>query len=242
MFSLVDFFNKGPIFFNKFANKTDSWKFDDATVQFKYNSYGYRTLEFDQVPDEYALVIGCSLTEGHGLHLEQTWSNHYERLTGLPVVNLAKGGSNAEYCARNISNWMETTKTLPKEIIVQWPNPYRCLTWHNNKSVFNINLDRDDIYNLFLRYSDDNFWARWLEAVIGLNQRYPVTNICLEDQTVITEQIQSILEKRNIKLHIDEKSEGKTWFFDSAAYDQLHHSEWCNQKWAKRIVDITYKK
>jgi len=46
------------------------------------------------------------------------------------------------------------------------------------------------------------------------------------------------LAQNNIKLHIDEKLPGRTWFFDSAADDKSHHSPWCHQKWSERLIEI----
>jgi hypothetical protein len=46
------------------------------------------------------------------------------------------------------------------------------------------------------------------------------------------------LDNNNIRLHWDQKIPGKTWLFDSAASDNLHHSAVCHKQWAERLYGI----
>jgi hypothetical protein len=37
---------------------------------------------------------------------------------------------------------------------------------------------------------------------------------------------------------MDEKLPGKTWLFDNAANDNMHHSARCHRAWADRLVGL----
>jgi hypothetical protein len=222
---------------------TDSNKqfvFEKEIVEFLYNSNGYRTHEFDNV-STHIVVSGCSLTEGHGLHQHQTWASKYEKALGTTVYNLAKGGSSAEFVSQTLQNWIYTYN--PLLVVAQWPNPFRSLTWKNSTAVFNLNSNFDEIYCIKLKNGIENFYHTWCNSIVTLNhlckfKKIPVINMCLESVEVVSPSLE-ILNRFNIKLHYDMKVPEHTWFFDSAALDQLHHSEWCNDKWTERLLTIT---
>jgi hypothetical protein len=50
------------------------WYYYDKKIEYKYNSWGYRTKEFDDVNEDYILTFGCSFTEGIGLDYNDMWS------------------------------------------------------------------------------------------------------------------------------------------------------------------------
>ena len=219
--------------------KNESFVFDQEIVNFDYNSYGYRTHEFVNVKQHIA-ISGCSLTEGHGLHLHQTWASKFEKSTNTQVFNLAKGCSSAEFVSQNLQNWIRSY--TPKLVVAQWPNPYRSLTWKKSWAMFNVNSDHDEIYRINLRNGDENFYHGWCNSIITLNyfcqkHNIPIVNMCLESVDMV-EPALPILEKFNIELHYDQKVPGKTWFFDSAALDKSHHSEFCNEKWTQRLLTL----
>jgi hypothetical protein len=222
----------------------------ESGVEFKFNKFGYRTIEFDSVPEDYFLVAGCSLTEGHGLDYEETWSYLVSEKIGLPVINLAKGSGNAQFCNQVISRWIPIGHT-PKFVIVQWPHIYRSLVWKREQGMFVLNNNKDSVYVECLKSCDNNFFETWITSIIRANEHckhhgIPILNICLEEIETIPKNILKILSDHGIDLHLDEKLDGKTWFFDNKAKDNMHHSVWCTEKWAQRIItlldsDIKYK-
>ena len=210
-------------------------------VEYRYNSYGYRTQEFDQVKPGHVLVAGCSLTEGVGLPLNETWVYLLEQSLGHSVVNIAVGGSNAGFNSHNISSWIAHGQR-PSQVIVQWPNVYRMLNFHGAHANFALNQQPDNIYSETLKTSPENFVYNWLSAVINTNRflsscNIPVINLFF-DATDAMENAGNILKENNIIMHTDEKKPGSTWHFDSRAYDNSHHSLWCNEQWTERIVRI----
>jgi hypothetical protein len=237
-FTLEDYYNRPAIKIPACQSKT----LIQNDIKFKFNSFGYRTIEFDSVPNDYFLVTGCSLTEGHGLDYNETWSYFVSDAINLPVVNLAKGAGNAQFCNQAIDRWIPA-KNNPKFIIAQWPNIYRLLSWKENVGMFILNNDQNSIYKEHLKSCNNNFLEVWISSIIRANAmckfyKIPILNICFEEISYIPENILKILLDHNIYLHLDEKLDGKTWFFDNKAKDNIHHSAWCNKQWSKRIIDL----
>lgn len=238
-FTLQDYFAKPAVTIPSCQSKN---QINPGQITFEFNQHGYRTLDFDSVPDKYFLVSGCSLTEGHGLEHNETWSYYLSQDLKIPSVNLAKGGSNAEFCCHNLKQWIPYTKN-PTMLIVQWPNPFRATVWENDRAQFYNTTNTNNYFKELLKLSDDNFWKIWIKSIIDTDTHYkqhnvPVIHICLESTDMFPLYILDILKQHKIELHIDQKIDGKTWFFDNNAKDKQHHSSWCNRKWADRILTL----
>jgi len=66
----------GDDFENFVASNKPDWRYfkTAASLEYKFNSLGYRTKELDNLGD-YILVFGCSYTEGVGLFDDEIWCN-----------------------------------------------------------------------------------------------------------------------------------------------------------------------
>ena len=217
------------------------FRYTNNDIKFKYNIQGYRSKEFDQISDNFVLVSGCSHTEGHGLNLSDTWANLVADSLSLDLVNLAKGGSGADFVSQNIFNWMSSGK-LPKIVIAQWPNPFRFMQWPENKLKFVIAGSTTIMYDYRLKYDEFGFWANWTRNIIFVDhicreKNIPILHLCFEEKKFVNHAV-DVLKSKNIELHIDEKLPGKTWHFDSQAADGQHHSPNCQRKWADRILTL----
>jgi len=217
------------------------FQYQSDTISFKYNKQGYRSQEFDSIRDDFMLVAGCSHSEGHGLHIEQTWCHKVSASLRLDLVNLAKGSSGADFLAQNVFNWLSTGK-LPKLIIAQWPNPFRFMQWEDHVPKFILSGTPTAVYEARLKHDEFGFWTQWLNHIIFVDQichrhRVPVVHVCFEEKQFV-EHTLDILEHYHIKLHVDEKIPGNTWHFDSQAADLFHHSATCHSKWADRILTL----
>ena len=62
-------------------------------VEYNYNSYGYRTSEFDGSAD--LMILGCSFTHGDGMLEEFMWANLLSDKLDMKSVNLGQGGDGA---------------------------------------------------------------------------------------------------------------------------------------------------
>ena len=239
--SLDDIFSTSAINIPSLSNVKTVFEFENDTISFIHNSYGYRSSEFDSVQDPYLLVAGCSLTEGYGLHLEQTWAVKLADKLNLNLVNLAKSGADSEFVSVNIFNWL-SSKSKPQQIVIQWPNAFRAMHWSSSSCQFVNSANHDSLYMSKIQSNENNFWQSWIRNII-LTDRFcrqlgiPTIHICLEDISFV-EPVRPMLECAKIELHLDQKQPGLTWHFDSGAADKLHHSEFCNEKWAQRILSL----
>jgi hypothetical protein len=241
-FTLTQFFQSPAIPIPVCQSENTSFKFDGGTVKFNYNSYGYRTNEFNKEIKNYLVISGCSLTEGHGLHLEQTWGKKLEEQLNIPIVNLAKGGANAEFVSQNLINWVNSDFTNPTAVIAQWPNPHRATHWSNGLAQFVLNQVADDLYKLKIKHGEEHFYLPWINNIIRLNSacklaNIPVLHLCFETPESVNPAL-DILNRYDVNLHLDLKQPELTWHFDSASLDNIHHSEWCTEQWAKRILTL----
>lgn len=75
-------------------------------IKYQFNSDGYRCDEFNLSSEFSVLFMGCSLTEGVGLPLNETWSFYLHQqilktsIKNIPFWSLAKGGTGIDYAAR----------------------------------------------------------------------------------------------------------------------------------------------
>jgi hypothetical protein len=242
MFTFDDFFSLPAIPITGAQGKTVQHCYKNGTVEFVYNPHGYRTHDFNQVNSEYILVAGCSLTEGHGLHLEQTWAKLLEQSLNIPVINLAKIGSNAEFVGQNLSNWLRSDRKKPQAIVVQWPNPFRQTHWVRKQARFVLNQTADELFKLKVTHGQEYFYLPWVQNIINLNclakfLNIPIIHLALESTESVLPALDT-LKNYSIPIHLDLKESGQTWHFDNEALDSLHHSERCTQQWTKRILKL----
>ena len=241
-FTLTQFFESPVIPIPACQSNTIIDKFDKGTVEFNYNSHGYRTADFNKELKDYVVISGCSLTEGHGLQLEQTWGKKLEKNLNTPVINLAKGGAGAEFVSQNLINWINSEFIEPTTVIVQWPNPYRAIHWDNQSARFAVNQRADDLYKLKVKYGEEYFYLPWINSIVRLDSvcksaGIPILHLCFETAESVDPAL-DILKQYSIHLHLDLKEPESTWHFDSSALDDIHHSEWCTEQWTKRILTL----
>jgi hypothetical protein len=216
-------------------------KFEQNSVEYCYNSAGYRNPEFDIVQTDYILVLGCSHTEGIGLPLEQTWVSKLQQMIGCSLVNLGKAGAGADFVAQNLQNWLSVALP-PRAVIIQWPNPCRAVHWNKGQAHFCHSMATDTLYKEKVIQGEENFFLPWCSSIIQSNWvckqiNVPVLNLCFETPESVAPTL-LILNQKGIDLHLDQKQPGLTWHFDSKAFDHAHHSEWCTEQWAKRVLTL----
>ena len=95
-----NFINKTKYFYGsdskpkweKNKNKKDKSYYVDNPIEYKFNNSGYRTYDDFDKKNKGILTLGCSFTEGIGLHLEDVWSYKIAKHLNKPLYNLAVGG------------------------------------------------------------------------------------------------------------------------------------------------------
>ena len=185
------------------------------------------------------VAAGCSHTAGYGIDQDEIYISHLASHYNKTIHNLALGSGNHQTTRLNVQHWLRSTSNTGL-VIAQWPNPIRITSWNNDTgSLVNIS-NTCPMLSTMLKHSELNLYVNWLDSIISLNQlcnslNVPIVNLLLED---CAQEYKSILTKFNIVLHIDEKLPGRSWIFDSAASDNLHHSARCHKLWAERLIGI----
>ena len=82
--------------------------FLNTQIDYRYNSHGFRTAEFDQPFD--IVCFGCSFTMGTGIHSKDTWPSQLAELTGLRVANLGHAGSSNDTVFRFAEHYLKFLK------------------------------------------------------------------------------------------------------------------------------------
>lgn len=117
--------------------------YSDTDIEYKFNKWGFRCVDFDQIPENSMriLSLGCSNTEGIGLPEHHTWSyilnDMISKLENKTTVNLnlgAGGSSNKMIAIRGI-HAVETLK--PDIIFVSWTYTMRTMYVYDNRAVEN---------------------------------------------------------------------------------------------------------
>jgi len=91
------------------------------TIEYCYNSRGYRDQEWPAELDELQNAIWCvgdSFTVGLGNPIEHTWAYLLQQHTGRRTINVGMDGASNEWMARKIKRLVEVI--APKIIMVQW--------------------------------------------------------------------------------------------------------------------------
>lgn len=109
------------------------WKYLTKQVEYKVNSSGYRTYEWDDIDWPNAiLLLGCSNTYGVGVAEDETLAYYIEKSTGRQVVNLGtSGGSNSlisHLCALTLEKF-----PTPYAVVVNWTTGDRYRHFFKNR-------------------------------------------------------------------------------------------------------------
>lgn len=98
-----------------------NWYYRNSTIEYKFNSLGYRTKEIHELQNDFVLTFGCSYTEGVGLPTHELWPTKLANLRGTDLYNAAKQATGIDFQHHNALRWSNATVPDPKLVIVQWP-------------------------------------------------------------------------------------------------------------------------
>lgn len=82
--------------------------FVNQPVEYKFNSHGFRSKEFDQPVD--IVCFGCSFTMGTGIRECDTWPTRLEHMSGMTVYNLGHAGSSNDTAFRFANYYLKTLR------------------------------------------------------------------------------------------------------------------------------------
>lgn len=101
---------------NKLLLEKNNWI--NTQIKYWYNNYGFRTYDdFDIKKDnDVNMFFGCSLTDGVGLNIEDTWAYKINQKLGGSFYNFGQSGSGVDVAYRLLKSW--TSKVIPKNIFI----------------------------------------------------------------------------------------------------------------------------
>ncbi len=125
---------------------------------YKFNSHGFRCVDFNKDPS--VVFLGCSLTQGIGLPVENTWASIVANKINLQCFNLAVGGSSNDTAFRIAYAWLEKLK--PNIVIFgnTFPNRLELLSKNNILQLLPNSLPKTlgtDFYNHWISCDDNGF-------------------------------------------------------------------------------------
>ena len=96
---------------------------DEGNCYYTFNELGFRG-DSPKKKGLRVMSVGCSHTEGIGVHNHQTWSHHLSKLLPNGVdLNLGISGRSNDYIARTIMTFTEQMK--PGLVLVMYTYPHR---------------------------------------------------------------------------------------------------------------------
>jgi hypothetical protein len=122
----------------------EGWYYYNNPIEYKFNSWGYRTKEFNDLNDDYLLTFGCSYTEGIGLHYEDQWTTKFAKKLNLDIFNLGMGGTGIDFQYTNtmlFHNFLIKNNKPPKLVVYQWPASNRTMAFFLKKDEPKLYLD-----------------------------------------------------------------------------------------------------
>lgn len=157
------------LFLERQKTQSVDWEYNTKKIFYKYNSLGHRSVEIDELGDNYILTTGCSNTEGVALAYEDTWSYNIAKHLDKKFYNLAVGGSGPYVACKNLMLFLSYVKKHPDIIIIQWPffarffriDPSGIHIQHlspastNDREYYEMLLKNDDAFliNIFERHT-----------------------------------------------------------------------------------------
>ncbi len=131
------FFNSTDTFEKYEKNsKNLSWYYCNKEIQYNYNSFGYRTKEFEDLNNDYFISFGCSNTEGIGLEQNTIWCELLSIELNLDLFNLGMGSSGIDFQYMNtviLQKKIIETGKKPKLVVYLWPSQERtCFGYYEN--------------------------------------------------------------------------------------------------------------
>ena len=133
-------------------NLPNDWEYRNKIINYKYNQYGHRSVEPNTLSDDYFLFTGCSITEGVGLKLEDTYPYIVAKYYNKDYYNLAVGGSGNDLLTLNVLSFLLQFKK-PSKIFIQLPEENRYFLSNktdNCVGLFNGSSQETDIWKFYI--------------------------------------------------------------------------------------------
>lgn len=87
----------------------------EDSIIYELNEQGFRSIPFDPTLSA-GMALGCSMTQGEGLLIEQTWPSVVSQKINQPIYNLGVGGCSMDTMFRLAEYWIPVLK--PKFVLL----------------------------------------------------------------------------------------------------------------------------
>lgn len=139
--------------------KLEALEFIDNPIEYKFNSHGFRTAEFDHDID--VVCFGCSFTMGTGLRNFDTWPMQLQTQTGMTVANLGHAGSSNDTAFRFADHYL--TLLRPKYAVWQQTDIHRLELLDESLNI-SLNIIATDTAN---PCANDRYIKQWFASKIN---------------------------------------------------------------------------
>ena len=120
------------------------------SIIYRYNNKGFRCDDFDSYQNHPCRILfaGCSLTEGEGLSLEDTWAKQFHKMVckeinlDIPYWNIAVAGTGLDQLVRYL--YHEGNILRPQIIVSYLPFLERRELYHNKSLLSNMEIDSNN--------------------------------------------------------------------------------------------------
>lgn len=139
----------------------------DNSFDYRFNSYGFRCQEFNNVDN--MMFLGCSLTVGIGIPEKNRWTDIIANKLNLRCFNLGIGGSSSDTAFRLFYGWIDKLK--PKIVVFARPPGIR----------FEIVLpEKIEAFNVYYSMNDREFMEKWISDETNNHMNFLKNKLSIE--------------------------------------------------------------
>ena len=192
-------------------NQLKEYGWLNKKIDYKFNSYGFRSDEFSSDPS--MVSLGCSHTCGIGIPIENSWTSIVSKSLSLKNFNLGVGGSSNDTAFRLAYHWLHQLK--PK-IVVHMATERHRFELHVQNKIQN--------YGPWSNAAD---WAEWASNQTNIDMNFLKNKLAIE----------CICKNLNIKLvQIEYLTLEPEIRVQDLARDLAHGGIKSNQKMAEHVL------
>ena len=160
------------------ARDKKHWLTYEKLVEYKFNSRGFRDIEWPEDLDNAVWCFGDSFTVGMGQPYTEIWPQLLQQQTSTRTINISLNGASNDWIARKVIELLEYL--TPTAVCIQWSYLHRRESRFSNlsdeaRSVhYNSTLSSQDNYENFFKNVDllpttANIIHSWIPEYIDFN-------------------------------------------------------------------------
>ncbi len=123
------------VFVANLKSQSADWIYRTKRVFYNRNSFGHRSKEIKNLDKDFILFLGCSITVGSAVQLEETFPYLVSKQLDIDYYNLAVEGAGYDLISFNLGSWFKHIQIKPKTVVIKWPQTVRTFRQHNNDGV-----------------------------------------------------------------------------------------------------------